>query len=375
MLKKYTLQLDIKKIAKTALAMVLVASFTLSSTQAFASETTTENNNQLEVVELQTEAKAVEQPTLVPGDFFYFAKLTIEKIKLILTLNDVKEAELLAKFASERLAEAEVLFAEGKEDRALETIKKALEDMNSANNVVVEQTEDKDATVTDKVETEVDKNDSPSTTDVTVNTDVQVQVTTDVAAPTTTETPVTSETSVPTVEAPSNDLEVVKDIEGIITQNIIALTAAMEKVQNPVAKAALQKNIDKSYEKLAKKLAKIEARLAKEADQEAEVTVDAEVKLDVEVDKEEVEADDKLEASNLIPVVVPAVKDVKVKEVKEKKKAHKDFKSEAKKRNKEFNKEKRENREKVKKEKHKHDQKKDLKGNKGNSQKREHDRK
>ena len=34
----------------------------------------------------------------------------------------------------------------------------------------------------------------------------------------------------------------------------------MEKVKNPVAKAALEKNIKKSYAKLAKKIAKWESK-------------------------------------------------------------------------------------------------------------------
>ena len=49
-------------------------------------------------------------PTLVPGDFFYFTKMALEKIKLTLTFNDVKEAKLLSTYATKRLAEAEVLF-------------------------------------------------------------------------------------------------------------------------------------------------------------------------------------------------------------------------------------------------------------------------
>lgn len=277
-LKKYISQKEMNKIAKTALAMVLAGSFTFSSSKAFANETTTENNNVLSV-EAPTESTIinntvaatndvtanpnsesevkVEEPALVPGDFFYFAKLTIEKIKLILTTNDVKEAELLAKFASERLAEAESLFAQGNEKLALETIEKAVESMNVADSVVLEQKEttsisaDNHIEVTngDRVEVTTDDKAKEETTEDRANEEVNTSI------------------DVPKVEAPTNDEDAVQDIEKILSHNIIALTAAMEKVQNPVAKAALQKNIEKSYAKLEKKLAKIEVRLAKEAEE------------------------------------------------------------------------------------------------------------
>ena len=51
--------------------------------------------------------------------------------------------------------------------------------------------------------------------------------------------------------------ESLAEVEEMVSQNILSLQAAMEKVKNPVAKAALEKNIKKSYAKLAKKLSEI----------------------------------------------------------------------------------------------------------------------
>ncbi|MEH7451296.1 DUF5667 domain-containing protein, partial [Gottfriedia acidiceleris] len=73
-----------------------------------------------------------EAPALVKGDFFYFVKTTVEKIQLLLTTDKVKEAELLAQFAQERIHEARELIKEGKEDLAKETLKEALSQMDNA---------------------------------------------------------------------------------------------------------------------------------------------------------------------------------------------------------------------------------------------------
>jgi hypothetical protein len=271
-LKKYINQIEMNKIAKSALAMVLAGSFTFSSA-ALANDTTVDPAQTVEAptdtpatndtvaltndvtVQAKDETK-VEAPKLVPGDFFYFAKLTIEKIKLILTMDDVKEAALLATFASERLAEAESLFKDGKEDLAIETIQKALEDMKVADSVVEEEKE------TTTVEEEKVATEDQTKTEGDVVTEPTEDTTTDKVAP--------------IEDEPTTDEEAVEEVKEILSQNIIALTAAMEKVKNPVAKAALQRNIEKSYAKLEKKLAKIEARLAKDTE-EAEVEEDTDV--------------------------------------------------------------------------------------------------
>lgn len=233
----------LKKITKASLALVLAGSFTVS-TVAFADETTTETTNNYETVDLQElqselENSQAETPSVVPGDFFYFAKIALEKITLAFTFDDAKEAELMATYASERLAEAAALFGEGKETEALEVIQTAIEYMENSQ-AIIDDVSGSDEAVAD---------DADSTTDVT-------------------DEAVTDETK--TDEAVSEDAVVdeenggeqgdLDEVEGTLRHNIIALTKAMEHVGNDQARASLQKNIDKTYAKIAKKLAKLEKK-------------------------------------------------------------------------------------------------------------------
>jgi hypothetical protein len=251
-MKKLTSHKQLNKIAKGALAMVFAGTFTFSATQAFAAETTSPQDN-YQTVDIQSETTAdsnttaqttqsqdttapttetqnttaQETPSLVPGDFFYFAKIALEKIRLALTFDDVKEAKLLANYASERLAEAQALFESGEQEAAVKTINQALEDMKDADKLVADQTQTEPAAA------------ETSTTD---DTAAQTDTTTDQAKE---------------EDQATEDTKNVQEVNTAISHNIVALTAAMEKVKNPVAKAALQRNIEKSYAKIAKKMDKL----------------------------------------------------------------------------------------------------------------------
>lgn len=188
--------------------MILAGTVAFPATNVFANETI----NETAIIDLQAKTSStnetVESPSLLPGDFFYFTKILMEKIHLALTSDDVKEAKLVAEFATERLAEAEALFAEGNEQAALETMKTAIENIENA--------------------------------------DEQVSIIDQEA-----------------VEEVVEDETELGEVKEVLSQNIIALTAAMEKVKNPVAKAALKKNIEKSNTKLAKKMEKWEKKQKK----------------------------------------------------------------------------------------------------------------
>ena len=188
--------------------MILAGTVAFPATNVFANETI----NETAIIDLQAKTSStnetVESPSLLPGDFFYFTKILMEKIHLALTSDDVKEAKLVAEFATERLAEAEALFAEGNEQAALETMKTAIENIENA--------------------------------------DEQVSIIDHEA-----------------VEEVVEDETELGEVKEVLSQNIIALTAAMEKVKNPVAKAALKKNIEKSNTKLAKKMEKWEKKQKK----------------------------------------------------------------------------------------------------------------
>lgn len=258
--------MKMNKNKKKLLALATVGFLTFSSTSAFAEEN---NGLGLEIVDdtavtenspesdlnshtgngesSETVEQNLESPSLLPGDFFYFVKTALEKIKLAFTYDNEEEAKLLATYAAERLAEAEALFANGEEDKALETINNALSYLNDAGDLADEGKEEGELATEEETE---------DTDSVGENAEVIEEDT-----PSKDEDATDSEES--TVTEPDENATVedsLDDIEELISQNIIALKAALEKVKNPVAKAALQKNIEKSYAKLAKKLEKLEEK-------------------------------------------------------------------------------------------------------------------
>jgi hypothetical protein len=225
----------LKKSAKSALAIALAGSFAFAGTNAFAdsndsstNQTTTQQPTSTNTAtSVSTQEK--ETPSLLPGDFFYFAKIVFEKIQLALTFDQTKEAKLLASNASERLAEAQALYASGNQQKAVDTLKSALDDMNSAQKIVEkedEQTEDSA------------KSTSSTTEDPSTNKDSSA-----------TEESATTKDSSTTEDSPE-----IKDVKDQLTQNIKALQAALEKGnKSEAAKKALEKNIMKFKARLAGK--------------------------------------------------------------------------------------------------------------------------
>ncbi|MCQ6279869.1 DUF5667 domain-containing protein [Bacillus sp. EB600] len=275
-MKKLTSHKQLNKIAKGTLAVALAGTFTFSASKAFADQTTNQQDH-YQTVDLQSQTNAEastpvqttqtqETPSMLPGDFFYFAKKAFEKIQLALTFDNVKEAKLLANFASERLAEAQALFASGDQETAIKTINQALEDMKGSDTIVDSQKQSELSLDQEKVDTK-ETDHQAMNTDETKTEDVQSsanQVKSD------------DQTNREAATDENKDDQEVTEVKTTQAQNIVALTAAMEKVKNPVAKAALQRNIKKSYAKLAKKLDKVNSRLAKKetkkADSETEGT-------------------------------------------------------------------------------------------------------
>ncbi|WP_318505908.1 DUF5667 domain-containing protein [Bacillus sp. T3] len=238
---------QIKKITKGSLALVLASTFSFSSL-AFADENTTEQENyetvDLSKLQAELETTQEEAPSVIPGDFFYFAKIAFEKIKLALVFDDAKEAELMATYATERLAEASALYDEGKETEALEVIQTAISYMESSQNIIDEEVAtDQDATQETTTDEQADQDSSEAVTNAS---DDQ-------------ETAVTDEEN-----SEDNPYATAEDV---LRNNIAALTAAMSHVGNDHARASLQKNIDKTNEKIAKKLAKLEKKYGQVEDE------------------------------------------------------------------------------------------------------------
>jgi Domain of unknown function (DUF5667) len=234
---------------KSSLALVVAGTFAFSNVlvQAEGNGTTLANDGQqnesfdnfetIDISKMMEDAADVKDqletsnPDLVPGDFFYFVKIALEKIQLALTFDQEKEAELIAKFAFERLAEAEKLMSEGNEEAALESLQVAMDLLKESESMVNEEDveEDVDSEATDDT---VEENEDESEDDTTTIDEVQEKEDSDDA---------------------SSAEEVEDTYDQVMRNNIIALTLAMEKVKNPKAKEALQKNILKTYQKMYKK--------------------------------------------------------------------------------------------------------------------------
>lgn len=254
---KFLSSKEMNKMAKSTLALVIAGTFTFSAATAFASEN--KEDEEFETVEIKNDPSAEataeskkdaaesiendkeeldeEAPSLLPGSFFYFAKIALEKVKLALTFDDIKDAKLLADYASERMAEAEALFAEGKGEEALEAIEKALEHMENAETIVDEEAnEDLGKSISDEEDNG--------------NLDESAEV----------ETP--DEDDADREDSSDNDTankESEDEIKEILAQNIIALQANLAKFserfdENHSSVLAMQKNIAKFTEKWSEQL-------------------------------------------------------------------------------------------------------------------------
>ncbi len=248
-----------RKILKGSIAFILASTFTVSST-VFAADAETETYETVDLQEVQSQLGTVqaETPSLVPGDFFYFAKKALENIKLALTFDRSEEAKLLAEYASERLAEASVLYGEGKEEEALEVIQTALGYIENSQSIIDEETiakegsDEQNAAVGEAANTEEEtgvQDDSLAEQD-TISNDLTDE---DEALDEQTDESVSDEES-------SEEQNQYSEAQDTLRHNIAALSAAMEHVGSDNAKAALQRNIDKTRAKIQKKLAKLEKK-------------------------------------------------------------------------------------------------------------------
>jgi hypothetical protein len=302
---------EMKKIAKSTLALVLAGTFTFSPI-AMAQDNT---SDEYKTVDLQTvspeeiddaktqiEELAETNPSLIPGDFFYFAKIALEKIRLAFTFDNAKEAELLATYAAERLGEAGKLFAEGKEAEALELIEAAVKYMENSQDIVDDENsndegEEEETNTDDNTDSETGEQDTDSEEAKEEDADSDSEAG-DVVAEDPSDEEDAEEATDEVIENPY------EEIEGMLRQNIIALKAAMEHVGNDKARAALQRNIDKTYAKMAKKLAKLEEKYAEMPEEDEKTEPTEPVVVDpVETD---LQPADKVEEPTDVPTEEPA---------------------------------------------------------------------
>lgn len=297
---------------KKVMALATAGLIVFSATTAFAnegsddlgleviSETNTNDDTNLENTTNEENEVVTEEPAVLPGSIFYFVKTAFEKIRLALTFEEAKEAKLLATYAKERLEEAEALFKDGQEDKALQTIYDALTNLENAESMVDEEKTDEEAAET--AEPVIEENQETKETTTEEKNDEKNTV----------------EEANSTESEKSSEEEKLDDVEKLISQNIIALTTALEKVKNPAAKVALQRNIEKSYAKLARKMEKLaEKKKEREAEKDfVPVEVKAENNAKVET-QENAKAEIKVKAEAKAKPVAEAKTKSEVKTKKE----------------------------------------------------------
>jgi hypothetical protein len=302
---------EMKKIAKSTLALVLAGTFTFSPIAMAQDNTSDEyktvdlqtvSPEEIDDAKTQVEELAETNPSLIPGDFFYFAKIALEKIRLAFTFDNAKEAELLATYAAERLGEAGKLFAEGKEAEALELIEAAVKYMENSQDIVDDENsndegEEEETNTDDNTDSETGEQDTDSEEAKEEDADSDSEAG-DVVAEDPSDEEDAEEATDEVIENPY------EEIEGMLRQNIIALKAAMEHVGNDKARAALQRNIDKTYAKMAKKLAKLEEKYAEMPEEDEKTEPTEPVVVDpVETD---LQPADKVEEPTDVPTEEPA---------------------------------------------------------------------
>ncbi|MDX8365786.1 DUF5667 domain-containing protein [Cytobacillus sp. IB215665] len=281
----------IKVIRNGIIACALVVVIAVAGTIANANE----NNTDIEsTTSLNTNSEDLKS---IPGDFLYFIKITLEKIQLAISFDDMYDAELLARFSSQRLLEAEKLIANGDKDLAEELILKATKLIDDSEGII-EDRQDEEA---------------KSRSDEDSNNDIY------------------GDTSQPNIDNNGNisieQQDEMTDIKTQLAQNIISLTAALEKVGNNNAQEALKKNIEKSYKRIGDKMTKLGAL------QEEQKNIEDDIELIINELYEDIENDaqdqkhDKNKKQNH--------KDQKELEKEQKKKAH-EMKKEQKKKEKEL---------------------------------------
>ncbi|WP_102348147.1 DUF5667 domain-containing protein [Bacillus sp. Marseille-P3661] len=217
--------------------------------------------------QIEFELEELDSPSLIPGDFFYFVKMVAEKIRLAVTFDEYKEAQLLANYAAERIAEANALIAQGKVEKAEQLLKDAISIQELASELLP----------SNEVETEEVVEETASEVEATETATTEEVEPTEVASETVEEVDGTeTDTEVESTEEEQTD-ETIGEIEHKLANNIDALLMVLAKIDNPKAQAAIMKNIQKSFAKLEKKIKKMEEAELKFAEKMTEIEYKVEI--------------------------------------------------------------------------------------------------
>lgn len=188
----------------------LAITFSLGTGTVFADDQATTTTGTTVNVTVQAPQTEIKEPSVIPGDFFYFVKVMAEKIRLAITVDEQKEAQLLAEFASERISEANELLNKGNREEAVVILKQAISTQELAEKKLPESI---------------------------ANTKAEANSTNLIS---------------------SMEKKDETEVESKLAHNIDSLLVVLEKIDNPKAQKVIMKNIQKSFRKIDKKLAKLE---------------------------------------------------------------------------------------------------------------------
>jgi hypothetical protein len=238
----------------------------------------------------------VSSPTLLPGDFLYVFKVLMEKLSLMLQLNETDKANILANIASERIAEVQLLMEQGEIDLALAGMRDAIIAIQESEALIYSSNNSCDKNIQNDVSLSERNKDIRTAVKAEVkayhrvnneeNIKVSMEKQMDVNQSTIKEKGENStfENKQKEMHADSTDLKSKDDvnndndtkkeaklksnIEIKIFQNLVALINVIENVENPVAKAVLVNKIEdsltRSDTKIKLKKAKRENQLEKQ---------------------------------------------------------------------------------------------------------------
>jgi hypothetical protein len=233
-----------KKIVAGSLTVLL----TLSGLNTmYANEDASTVTTHIQSSETGVNVEELEEPALIPGDFFCFVKTMVENIQVALTFNDLEKAKLLAEIAQERIKESNSLIVKGETELAEELLQQALLQQEAALDVTENGNDSTTESTTDTANSETDTTNGSNENNAEIGTD-----------------------AIPEID---------EDLKAKLTQNIEKLLAVMEKIENPKAQETLAKNIAKSFEKLEKRIGKLE----KAQDKATEKLMEAELKADEKI--------------------------------------------------------------------------------------------
>ncbi|GEL78848.1 hypothetical protein [Tenuibacillus multivorans] len=173
----------------------------------------------------QQDVEVEEETTLEAKLFSYYVKVS-DQLSLALEEEDSERLELLLDWSLQQIEEAQALYDEGHVEQADEILEEAL--------TVMEEAESSDGT--DEEDSEEEENEESS--DEEENNEDESSV---------------DEENSDEEESDDEEQEERDEAEEetkVVGQNVISLAINMEKVKNPVAKAALKRNIERSLARL-----------------------------------------------------------------------------------------------------------------------------